>query len=99
MVAEFLRIVTSNPAIQWLITGLFIIAADLILRRGSVFSFAGMAAIAVAAMIGHEDLLPDDYWMQICAFGFFSALWILLLWKPMGVLLRRMKEYRNGEEK
>jgi membrane protein implicated in regulation of membrane protease activity len=99
MVTEFLRIVTSNPAIQWLIAGLFIIATDLILRRGSAFSFAGIAAFAVAAMIGHGDLLPDDYWMQICAFGFFSALWTLLLWKPMEVLVRRIKKYRNGERK
>lgn len=73
--------ILSNAPFLWLALGAVLLAFEAFGATGIGFLFAGLGAI-VTAVLAHFGL-AQDWYSQIAWFFGVTALWAVLLWKPM----------------
>ena len=78
----------------WLIAGVLLTLAELHFT-GLGFFFAGLGAITTGALIYHETLADVAYIEQFVTFIIATALWTLVLWKPLQHFRRPATGYNN----
>ena len=72
-----------QPSILWLIAGIVLCGAEAALGPGIGLFFAGLAAVVVAALTAFGLVAQQNYVAQGAWFFALTALWAVLLWKPM----------------
>lgn len=82
-----------TPAVMWLIIGVILSLAELHFAIGLLF--AGLGAIATGALIHYGQLAEDAYATQGVIFIITSALFAVLLWKPLQKYRRPAPGYNN----
>lgn len=70
-----------NPSYIWLVAGVLVIVIEFFVAPGLGIVFAGMGAIVVGALL--ELGVIESVTSQIISFAVATALWALLLWKPL----------------
>lgn len=80
---EFLASLTANPGHLWLMAGAVLVAVEILFITGMGFLFAGLAAFTVGTAIAMEWLPADATAAQAATFLLMTALWAVILWKPL----------------
>lgn len=87
----------ENISVIWLIAGAIFVFLEASSVPGIGFLFAGLAAIIVGGLISIGAISQDNITIQFSWFFGFTALWAIILWKPMKRLRYNTsdKEYKN----
>ena len=72
-----------NIVYIWLLSGVALVALEVLGASGVGLLFAGLGALTVGAAIDSQLLLPASYISQFVLFFATSALWTVMLWLPM----------------
>lgn len=86
--------VFSNPAYIWLAVGVLVIVLEFFVAPGLGIVFAGMGAIVVGALL--EMGVIESVMAQIMSFCAATAVWALILWKPLKGALARKAVGKGG---
>ena len=81
----------------WLAAGVICMAADVFGITGAGLMFAGLGSLVVGTLIHLGLLATDAYVTQFVVFFTATAVWALLLWRPLQKLRvgKRKSEYHN----
>lgn len=80
----------TDPLVLWLAAGVILFLAEIVVP-GVGLMFAGMGALTVGMVINFSLVTPEDTILQTVIFLFATALWTLVLWKP----IQKLKFSRN----
>lgn len=80
-----------NVMIVWLVVGVVLFVAEMLVP-GIGFLFAGCAALTVGMLLNFAIISADDTLLQILVFVVSTAIWTLVLWKPI-------QKFRLGKNK
>ena len=72
-----------NIVYVWLILGLALLVLEVAGAPGAGLLFAGLAAIVTSIAVHIGVVPPDGYVTQLIIFFVATAVWALLLWKPL----------------
>jgi membrane protein implicated in regulation of membrane protease activity len=72
-----------NVVYVWLILGVLLLIAEVAGAPGAGLLFAGLAAIVTSIFIHVGMVPPDGFVTQLIIFFIATAVWALLLWKPL----------------
>jgi len=78
----------------WLIIGVVSIMMEVMILPGIGFLFVGLAAILLGGILLLDFLLQPSLAEQIAYFLFFTAVWWIVLWRP---LKRSIRKRAGGE--
>jgi membrane protein implicated in regulation of membrane protease activity len=82
--------------IIWLILGTIFIIIEVVAMPGIGFLFAGFSAISLGGLITFGFINNATDLEQIAYFFFFTAVWWVILWKPLKSLLKKRRgDYQN----
>lgn len=76
-----------NIIFLWALFGAFAIALEAGGISGIGLFFAGLAGFCVATLISYNVILPQDFTLQLVWFFGLTALWAVVLWKPLQRIL------------
>ena len=79
-----------TPLILWLVFGVALLIAEAVVA-GFGFLFAGCGALTVGLLLNLGVISIDDSLVQFVVFFATTALWALLLWKPV----QKLKNSKN----
>lgn len=71
-----------NIMIIWLVVGVILFIAEMVIP-GIGFLFAGAGALTVGMLLNFYALSVDDTSLQILVFVVSTAIWTVILWKPI----------------
>lgn len=71
-----------NVMIIWLVVGVVLFVAEMAIP-GIGFLFAGAGALTVGMLLNFSVLSVDDTLLQILVFVVSTAIWTIILWKPI----------------
>jgi membrane protein implicated in regulation of membrane protease activity len=85
-----------NIMIIWLVVGVVLFVAEMVIP-GIGFLFAGAGALTVGMLLNFSVLSMDNTLPQILVFVFSTAVWTVILWKPIQKLRlgRNKTSYNN----
>ncbi len=78
----------------WLIMGAIFVVLEVAALPGFGLLFAGLAAITLGGLLTYDVITAADILDQIVWFFAFTALWWVVLWKPLKKLIKK----QPGEE-
>lgn len=83
--------------VLWLLAGAVLVLLETFTVPGIGFLYAGLASITVGGLLAAGYFDQADLTLQFSWFFGFTALWAVVLWKPMKRLRYRTtdKEYKN----
>lgn len=97
-----MEFISSHLTFLWLLLGACFIIAEAFIVPGIGFFFAGLGAFTLGGLLVFRILETSNFFLQIGYASLFTAIWVLLLWKPFKryISSRKGKGYSNfiGEQ-
>ena len=79
----------------WLISGVIMLAAEAFGISGVGLMFAGLGCLSTGAMLNLGLIALDARLMQFLVFFMSTAIWTIVLWKPMRRFYSKQNKFNS----